>query len=80
MHIIRYKETIYADLARGRVEELKKAQADAAAKEEQAREAGAKRTEAKRRAAERAKAAAEGQSNKAVGTTCSGAPTAPWCK
>jgi uncharacterized caspase-like protein len=78
--IIRYNETIYADLARGRVEELEKAQADAAAKAAQARETGAKRTEAKRRAAEKANAAAEGQSNKAVGTTCNGAPTAPWCK
>ena len=77
--IIRYKETIYADLARGRVEELKKAQADAAAKAAQTREAGAKRTEAKRKPAERTKAAAEGQSNKDVGTTCAGSPTAPWC-
>jgi uncharacterized caspase-like protein len=77
--IIRYKETIYADLAWGRVEEIEKAQADAAAKAAQAREAGAKRTEAKRKSAERAKAAAEGQSSKDVGTTCAGSPTAPWC-
>lgn len=82
--ITRYKDTIYADLARGRIEELKKAQANAAAKATQAREAEAKRSaETKRKAVERAKAAAERQSNKtlAPAASCQGRETnAPWCR
>ncbi len=50
--ITRYKDTFYADLARARIEDLKKAQADAAARAGEAREVEAKRRTEKVKAAE----------------------------
>jgi len=82
--ITRYNDTIYADLARGRIEELKNGKSYAAARAAQVREAEAKRRDdLKRRAAERAKAAAERESPKtlAPAATCQGRETtAPWCR